>query len=82
MCKHAYITEQRIYYDKGCRVIREYDTCIFCGHKTEERLSYMNDPPNRISDHIYHDLSMSFKLHHYSMARDINCQPIPGENRI
>ena len=47
MCKHAYITKQRIYYDKGCRVIREYDTCIFCGRKTEERLSYMNDPPKR-----------------------------------
>ncbi|MCQ5278446.1 MAG: hypothetical protein ACLVJ5_06800 [[Clostridium] innocuum] len=35
MCKHAYITKQRIYYDKGCRVIREYDTCIFCGRKTK-----------------------------------------------
>ncbi|MCR0271381.1 hypothetical protein MKA31_04705 [[Clostridium] innocuum] len=47
MCKHAYITKQRIYYDKGCRVIREYDICIFCSRKTEECLSYMNDPPKR-----------------------------------
>ncbi|MCR0266163.1 hypothetical protein MKC73_19925 [[Clostridium] innocuum] len=47
MCKHAYITKCPIYYDKECRGIREYDICIFCGRKTEERLSYMNDPPKR-----------------------------------
>lgn len=49
MCFHAYVTKRHDYYDKqkGCRVVRDYDTCIFCGMKSKERVSYMNDPPKR-----------------------------------
>lgn len=49
MCNHAYVSKRRVYFDKniGCRVIRECDTCIFCGKKTAERIGYMNDPPKR-----------------------------------
>lgn len=49
MCRHAYVTCYRTYYDKdqGCRIRRETDTCIFCGQKSEERVIWVNDPPKR-----------------------------------
>lgn len=49
MCVHAYVTKRRDYYDKqkGYRIIREHDICIFCGKRTQERISYMNDPPRQ-----------------------------------
>ena len=49
MCRHAYVTRYRTYYDKNqqYRIRREVDTCIFCGRKLEERVIWMNDPPKR-----------------------------------
>lgn len=49
MCRHAYTYHKIEYFDKklNCRVVKYHDTCIFCGHRTPERTSYMNDPPKR-----------------------------------
>nr|DAZ78201.1 MAG TPA: zinc finger protein [Caudoviricetes sp.] len=49
MCHHAYVTKAKNYYSKtkGCRVVKYHDTCIFCGRKSAERTSYVNDPPKR-----------------------------------
>lgn len=49
MCNHAYISKRKSHYDKNqrYRIVYEYDTCIFCGHKTTERRIVVKDPPKR-----------------------------------
>lgn len=46
---HAYAQQCKTYYDKklGCRVVTYHDACVFCGRKSAERTSYVNDPPRR-----------------------------------
>ena len=49
MCEHLYITTCKKYYDKNleCRVRKEKDICIFCGHKSYERVFRAKDPPKK-----------------------------------
>lgn len=46
-CDHVYVARVRSYYDKdrGCRVVKYHDICIFCGQKSAEMVSWMKDPP-------------------------------------
>lgn len=49
VCHHIYTIVYTTYYDKrlDCRVRKETDTCIFCGHKFAERRIAVKDPPKR-----------------------------------
>ena len=50
MCRHAYVVKCFEYYDanRGSRVRKEVDACLFCGREERPRVYVMQDPHTRL----------------------------------